>query len=235
MPEKIRRIEQQRQPPIAVEVTRNLLDFLLSGEIKPGERLPPERQLAEALGVGRTVLREGLKSLTVLGLIEGRQGDGNYLKSTESEFLPRAIEWGMLLGAKVTDDLIESRQVLETAISRLAAQRITDSEIAALESLVDDMRNARDTAGLAAADVAFHQAIVASTRNETLQQIMRNMLSLLKVWTKRVLGEEPGSEEIVTQHMAILEALRARDPDRAEAAMRQHLDSVLSKLQHTIS
>ncbi|MBT53780.1 MAG: GntR family transcriptional regulator [Mameliella sp.] len=232
---KIKPIEQQRQPSVAVEVTKNLLGFLLSGDIKPGDRLPPERKLAEALGVGRTVLREGLKSLTVLGLVEGRQGDGNYLKATESEFLPRAIEWGMLLGAKVTNDLIESRQVLELSIVRLAAERITDKEIRKLDELMDKMRDADDAAKFARADVAFHLVIVKAARNETLLQIMNNMLSLLKVWTRRVLAEEVDFDELIDQHSGIVEALRAHDQDRAVSAMQAHLESVLSKLQQTVS
>ena len=74
--------------PISSEVTRRLLDYLISGQVQPGERLPSERQLAETLGVGRSHVRQAIKSLTVLGLVDARQGDGTYLKRTDSPLLP---------------------------------------------------------------------------------------------------------------------------------------------------
>ena len=79
-----------------MEIARRLLDYFLSGEVEPGERIPSERRLAESLGVGRSLVREALKSLHLLGLLEVRQGDGTYLKRTDSELLPQVIEWGLL-------------------------------------------------------------------------------------------------------------------------------------------
>src|SRR5687767_8674020 len=105
-PSQLSRVDISGRDSVSMEVARRLLDYLLAGEMKTGMRLPPERKLAEALGVGRTVVREALKSLTLLGLIEVRQGDGNYVRATESSLLPQAIEWGLLLGAKRTRDLV---------------------------------------------------------------------------------------------------------------------------------
>ena len=111
---------------------RLLLDYLLAGNVSPGTRLPSERQLAEELGVGRSVVREALKSLGLLGLVEVRQGDGTYLRRVESELLPRVIEWGLLLGERRTADLIEARQHLEVVTAQLAAARRDDDDVAAL-------------------------------------------------------------------------------------------------------
>ena len=79
--------------------------------------MPSERKLAEALGVGRSIVRQALKSLTVLGLLDVRQGDGTYLRRTDSPFLPVAIEWGLLLGVKRATDLVEARHYLEVVIA----------------------------------------------------------------------------------------------------------------------
>ena len=91
----------QRNPePISSEVTRRLLDYLISGQVKPGERLPSERQLAETLGVGRSHVRQAIKSLTVLGLVDARQGDGTYLKRTDSPLLPAGHRVGPAAGGQ---------------------------------------------------------------------------------------------------------------------------------------
>jgi GntR family transcriptional repressor for pyruvate dehydrogenase complex len=97
------RIDLSSRETLTMEVARRLLDYFLSGEVEPGERIPSERRLAESLGVGRSLVREALKSLHLLGLLEVRQGDGTYLKRTDSELLPQVIEWGLLLGESSGD------------------------------------------------------------------------------------------------------------------------------------
>jgi GntR family transcriptional repressor for pyruvate dehydrogenase complex len=87
-------LDRSTQEGTSIEISRQLLDYLLSGRVQPGARLPPERKLAEALGVGRSVVREALKSLTLLGLLEVRLGDGTYVKRSDAEILPQSIEWG---------------------------------------------------------------------------------------------------------------------------------------------
>jgi GntR family transcriptional regulator, transcriptional repressor for pyruvate dehydrogenase complex len=234
MPEGIAAIDRASRDPVALEVTRRLLDYLLAGGVEPGGRLPPERKLADAFGVGRTVLREALKSLSVLGLVEVRQGDGNYLRSTETEILPKVIEWGLLLGTKTTHDLVEARTIMEKSIVALAAQRIDAAGLADLERLLGEMERANEPTAFLAADVAFHRRIVAATENETLAQIMNNMLSLLRVWISRVMEVEKHYDQIVTQHRAILEALARHDSAAATEAMEAHLGDVFKRLERTI-
>jgi DNA-binding FadR family transcriptional regulator len=89
MPTGLPRIDLSSRETLTMEVARRLLDYFLSGEVEPGERIPSERRLAESLGVGRSLVREALKSLHLLGLLEVRQGDGTYLKRTDSELLPQ--------------------------------------------------------------------------------------------------------------------------------------------------
>jgi DNA-binding FadR family transcriptional regulator len=234
MTDQIAPIERQVRDPVALEVTRRLLDYLLTGGIVPGSRLPPERKLAEAFGVGRTILREALKSLTLLGLVEVRQGDGNYLRSTETEFLPRAIEWGLLLGSKSTRDLIDARKILETAIVETAAERIDEAGLADLDAVMARMRMANEVGEFIAADVDFHRRIAEATANETLVKIMSNMQSLLKIWASRVMEAERDYGAIIAQHDAILDAMRRRDPGAAARAMKLHLSDVSKRLERTL-
>ena len=111
---RLPRMDGSTSEPLPAQVARLLLDYLLAGNVRPGTRLPSERRLAEELGVGRSVVREALKSLGLLGLVEVRQGDGTYLRRIESDLLPRVIEWGLLLGREGSDGLPTSSRPAST-------------------------------------------------------------------------------------------------------------------------
>ena len=112
--------------------------------------MPSERQLAQAFGVGRSAMREALKSLTLLGLVEVRHGDGTYLKKADSALLPQVIEWGLLLGEQRTLDLVEARQKIEADIAGLAAARRDEADVAELRRLLERMERMSRPGGDAA-------------------------------------------------------------------------------------
>ena len=151
-----------RREPLAAEVARRLVDYLLSGGVEPGGRMPSERQLAEAFGVGRSAVREAIAALTLIGLIEARHGDGTYLKRPDSSLLPQVVEWGLLLGEQRTIDLVEARQKIEVDIAGLAAQRRTEEDLGDLAHILARMeQESRDGARTA----AFVDADVDRTRD----------------------------------------------------------------------
>jgi GntR family transcriptional repressor for pyruvate dehydrogenase complex len=225
----------QRNPePISSEVTRRLLDYLISGQVKPGERLPSERQLAETLGVGRSHVRQAVKSLTVLGLVDARQGDGTYLKRTDSPLLPLAIEWGLLLGAKRSQDLVEARAELEILLAGLAAERRDEASLAELRECVEIMQRTKDNDEFVRADVAFHLAIARSTGNQSLYQIMKSIRSLMQVWIQRV-AYAPGTRPATwAEHAAVFQAIEVRDAAAARQAMIGHMEGAAGRLQSTL-
>lgn len=225
----------QRNPePISSEVTRRLLDYLISGQVKPGERLPSERQLAETLGVGRSHVRQAVKSLTVLGLVDARQGDGTYLKRTDSPLLPLAIEWGLLLGAKRSQDLVEARAELEILLAGLAAERRDEASLAELRDCVEIMQRTKDNDEFVRADVAFHLAIARSTGNQSLYQIMKSIRSLMQVWIQRV-AYAPGTRPATwAEHAAVFQAIEVRDAAAARQAMIGHMEGAAGRLQTTL-
>ena len=143
MTELLSPIDLSRREGTTIAISRQLLDYLLSGRIQPGDRLPPERKLAEALGVGRSVVREALKSLTLLGLLEVRLGDGTYVKRIEAGILPQSIEWGLVLSARYVVDLLEARRHLDALLAGLAAHRRDERDIADLNALVATMKSVR--------------------------------------------------------------------------------------------
>jgi GntR family transcriptional repressor for pyruvate dehydrogenase complex len=220
--------------PISSEITRRLLDYLLSGRVRPGARLPSERKLAEALGVGRSHARQAIKSLTLFGLVDVRQGNGTYLKRTDSPLLPLAIEWGLRLGAKRTTDLVEARHYLEVLVAGLAAERRDDADLAEMQRLVNIMERTTGTDEFVAADVAFHLEITRAAGNQSLIQIMQSIRALLEVWISRVV-HTPGATSVTwAEHAAVLYAIEAGDPKAARAAMEAHMAGATSRLQATL-
>jgi GntR family transcriptional regulator, transcriptional repressor for pyruvate dehydrogenase complex len=232
-------LARERRPSTGNLVAQRLLDVLLSGEFAVGDRLPPERELAASLEVGRSAVREATQALAMLGLVEVRQGAGTYVRGTTSDLLPKTLEWGLLLGDKGTRDLVETRICIEVEVARLAAERCSADELADLESLVAQMRTAV-AAGpetLVELGLAFHLALAQAAHNEVLAGLLESLSELLRAWTRRlrIAGTDPAEVSVrIEQHEAVLEACRRRDPDAAGAAMRAHLRSSLERLKETL-
>jgi GntR family transcriptional repressor for pyruvate dehydrogenase complex len=230
----LRPVRIERPDPVSSEVARALLDYILSGQVGPGQKLPSERQLSDALGVGRSVVREGIKSLGLLGLLEFRHGGGTYVRSAESELLPRVIEWGLLLGERRITDLIETRQHLEVLLAELAARRRTDEQLAAIQTAMDAMDEARTTEEFVEADVKFHLAVAAASNNGVLANIHASIASLLRVWIHRNIAASASFDRSRREHAPILAAIRSQDAEEAAKAARHHMTAAGARLQATI-
>jgi GntR family transcriptional repressor for pyruvate dehydrogenase complex len=233
MDANLRPVDRSRET-VAGEIARKLLAYLLSGTIKPGERIPSERQLAETLGVGRSIVREGLKSLTILGLVDVRQGDGTYLKRTDSELLPQAIEWGLLLGAKRITDLVEARHYLEVLLAGLAADRRDEPALVEMRRCVAVMEHATNADDFVAADIAFHYAVATAAGNLSLLQIMRSVRGLLQVWINRVVRAADSNQPTWEEHVAVLDAIDRGDATSARSTMEIHMVRATERLQKTL-
>jgi GntR family transcriptional repressor for pyruvate dehydrogenase complex len=225
----------RREPP-AAEVTRRLLDYLLSGDITSGHKIPPERQLAQVLHVGRSAVREAIKSLSLLGLLDVRQGDGTYLTGSASDLLPRVIEWGLLLGERRVHDLMEVRTHLEVTVAGLAAERRSDEQVAILRRLIDDMERADgDIAAYVEADLSLHLTIAEASGNQVLASLLGSIRALLRVWATRVLEAAGEVETSLAVHVPIVEAIERGDADAARAAMAAHMARATNRLQAAVS
>jgi len=226
---------QINREPLATEVVRRVIDLILSNEMSPGDRLPSERSLSEILGVGRSVVREALKSLTVLGLVEVRQGDGTYLSQPESGFLMQAIEWGLLLGAHGARDLVEARCHLEEIITALAAERRSDDDVDELRRLFAEMEASQeDTERFVRADMAFHSRLAAACGNGTMKRMMSGITMLLDVWIHRVMTQAGSFDPTLAEHRRILAAVEAADADAARAAAAAHMTRARGRLERSL-
>ena len=215
------------------EIVRQLVAQLQVGHFGPGSKLPPERKLADALGVGRSTLREALKTLSVLGFLEIRPGDGTYLSSQPSNLLPEIIEWGLLLGNNQAAALIEARARMEVIIAELAAGRAGESDAAAMEAAVRKMEGAETDQEFVDADVEFHMALAEACGNPVLTGILRNVKALLSVWVVRAIAVMD-QDEVVRQHREIAAAVLQGDAALSRAAMDEHMESVTHCLLHSL-
>jgi len=232
--EGLRSVSITATEPPSNEIARAIIDYILSGQVGPGEKLPSERQLSESFGVGRSTIREALKSLGLLGLVEFRHGGGTYFRGTDSDLLPRVIEWGLLLGERHTTDLVEARQHLERITTGLAAERRNDDELRVIERALEAMRAAKTTEEFVAADVAFHLAIADASGNVALANMLKSISSLLRVWIHRVMDAETSFDVSMHEHEPVFAAIRERDVAAASAAMESHMTRASARLVATL-
>jgi GntR family transcriptional repressor for pyruvate dehydrogenase complex len=229
------RIRVNREP-LATEVVRQIIDKILANRMRIGDRLPSERKLAEMLGVGRSVIREALKSLTVLGLIDVRQGDGTYLSDPDTGFTTRVIEWGLLLGAHEALDLVEARCHLEAVIAGLAASRRSEEDIEALRRLLAEMEVSQSNTGrFVHADMAFHARTAAACGNGTLERMMSGITVLLQVWIRRVMQQPESYAPTLDEHRRLFAAIEVGDVDGAQAAAAAHMRQARTRLERSLA
>ena len=221
----------ERPEPSSVAITRLLIDFLLSGDIAPGQRIPSERSLTETLGAGRSAVREALKSLVLLGVLDARQGDGTYLARTPSELLPQIIGWGLMLGDRTVSDLIETRSHLEVTLAGLAAQRRSDTQLDELARVLGEMADSDDDLDrYIEADVEFHTTIAECSANKVLIGMHHSVRSLLNVWTSRIILARGSTRTSLALHVPIFDAIRDGDAEGARQAMTVHMDAATRNL-----
>lgn len=221
------------EPP-SNEIARAILDYILAGHVTAGEKLPSERQFSESFGIGRSTVREALKSLGLLGVVEFRHGGGTYFRGADSDLLPRVIEWGLLLGERHTTDLVEARQHLEKVTSSLAAERRTETDLDRMERSLSAMRLARTAEEFVDADVEFHLAVADAAGNVALANMLRSIAALLRVWISRVMGAAESFEPSYAEHVPIFEAIRDGDSTAAQEAMDSHMHRAGGRLVDTL-
>lgn len=219
----------------AAAVARRLLDLITSGELEPGTRLPPERQLAATLEVGRSAVREALASLEVLGVVDVRPGSGTYLRGSVSELLPQSLSWGMLIGRRSTTELLEVRGALEIYSARLAAERMPADAVLRLEEHLSRMRvEAGDPKAFVEADLAFHHELASSVDNAVLLDLLQIIRSLLRVWSDRAVEDPDEIQRAITEHTAVHAAIAERDGDLAASAMAAHMHTASARLAQSL-
>jgi GntR family transcriptional regulator, transcriptional repressor for pyruvate dehydrogenase complex len=198
------------------------------GELRPGDRMPPERELAELLGVSRPTVREALRALSILGIVRSRHGSGNYLGSLDEQALQEPLRWLLTLSLPAQDvnAVLEFRLVLESGLTRLAAERISDEALARLRDLLKELETAKSDEDVLSADMKMH-GVIAEEANNPLLLWMLNAAVELNVAARSRTVRIPGVKgNVAADQRAIVEALEKRDGNEAAEAMWRHLERI---------
>lgn len=213
------------------EIASRLLGLIRAEQLRPGDKLPAERDLAAAMGVSRPVLREALRALSIMRVVDIRQGAGTYITALEPQQLVSHLDFVFSKDSVALAQVLETRRVVEIGNVRLAAQRIVPFQVERLEAILVDLREAVDEPDrFSSLDIAFHDTVCEAAANFLLAQFMRIINTLGKVSRERTGAARATRERALGDHEAILAALRARDPEAAADAMRSHLDHVEESL-----
>jgi GntR family transcriptional regulator, transcriptional repressor for pyruvate dehydrogenase complex len=195
------------------------------GELRAGDRLPPERELATSFGASRTAVREALKTLAQMGLVDMRPGRGTVVTDNTSDAMRSSL--GLMLRVShlhSPDALVELREIIEPEIAALAAARATDAHIEALREAVETMeRSLRLADTYIAADNHFHRTLALATQNPLIVALADSIVGLLAEQRTLIFTVTGGPERGQVFHTTLLEAVERRDIERARTAMRAHL------------
>lgn len=214
---------------LADEIFDRLKALIMSGECRPGESLPSERELMTRFGVGRPAIREALQTLANLGLITISHGERARVREVTAQSAVRQIDTvaQLLLSAspESLDHLKEARRFFEQGMVRRAAELASEKDVADLRALVERQRAAvGDAIAFIQADVAFHTRIAAITGNPIYAAVSETMLTWLRDYHTHMLFWQGKSERTLAEHVEIVDRIAARDPGGAEQAMTGHLD-----------
>ena len=219
-----------RPKSVAEQVYEQLRDLIFRGQFSPGDKLPPERELAHTLGVSRPTIKSAISKLVNMGLVEQRQGQGSFVRSFYSQYLDNPLRELMDSREVYLSDLLEVRSGLEVHSVGLAAKRATAEDLSVLDTCLRDMLDKVEQ-GLVSAeeDVAFHMNIAYATKNPAQIFLMKRFYELLFYGVREsrfYLLESGNLEEMGQQHSRILEGIRNRDEEGAKEAMKEHIHFV---------
>ncbi|KAB3526349.1 FadR/GntR family transcriptional regulator [Alkaliphilus serpentinus] len=226
-PIKTKRVYQQ--------IVDQINQLMRQGELKPGDKLMSEKELADKLKVSRTSVREALSALDFLGVLESKQGDGTFISEVSQQSLIEPLALFMMLDREASIELLEVRKIMEAQAAELAAMRSDDDDLSKISKAIELMEVDLEKKILGEEnDAMFHYAIAEATKNKTLVKLM-NMISDLVVQNMRtsrqyLYSKKGNPEKLFQQHYDIYVAIKDGNPSLAKKAMFNHLDFVEREL-----
>jgi GntR family transcriptional repressor for pyruvate dehydrogenase complex len=218
------------------EAIEKIKGMIVAGDLRPGDRLPREADLAERLGLSRNSLREAVKALSLIRVLDVRQGDGTYVTSLAPGLLLDALSFVVDFHRDDTVlEFLEVRRILEPAASALAAQRMTDADIASLRAIHAALGDAPTIDELVSNDLEFHRRIAAGAGNGVLCSLIDSLsgpTTRARIW--RGLTQEGAVDKTREQHSAIIDAISAREPELARSWATVHVAGVEDWLRRAL-
>lgn len=226
--------ETIRKNKVYEEVAKRIEGMILE-KLRPGDKLPAERELAEMFGVSRSSIRDAMRSLELVGLVEPRQGAGTVVREVSTDSLLTPLSNVIAHKRQLVGDLLEFRKILEPPLAARAASRASADEMAELEEILHRQSEKLSRGDLAIEeDSEFHYAIAMASRNTVVLKVLDVVMDLLRETRARSLQRKGRLQKSVAGHRRILAAIKKRDGAAAEAAMRQHLQDIEQIVTHEL-
>ena len=228
-----RLIEPIKKTRVAEEVADRIRTLILDGTFPQGQPLPSERVLTEQFGVSRGSIRDALRMLETIGLIETQHGRGTFPRELTVDRLVAPLASMMTFQHVLQDELLDVRRMFEPAVARVAATRATEEDFANLQRILDaQKRKLKKGQSAIVEDTAFHAALARSTRNRVVVSLMATLNDLLVESRKLTLKQKGRPAKSVEGHEAVVRAMRRRDAEGAAQAMYKHIDQIADLEQH---
>ena len=212
------------------EIVEQIKQLMAGGELNPGDKLLPERELAERLQVSRASVREAIRALEMMGFVEIRPGDGTFVRDTNTDDIIQPL--AMFLAVEKTSllEMFSIRMIFETATARMAAEQASEEEVGQIKTALEKMiksLNVQDSEKGEEYDTAFHYAVAEATHNGLLIRLFRTISEdfsrAVSTARRQLYTDAHNPHKIIDQHRRIYEAIKSHNPDMAAQAMLEHL------------
>lgn len=226
--------EAIRRNKVHEEVAKQLED-MIHNRLRPGDKLPAERELAESLGVSRSSVRDAIRKLELMGLVEPRQGTGTVVRDVTTESVITPLANVIARKRQLVSELLDFRKMLEPPLAARAAIHASPEQIAAMEDIL--RRHEEKVAGGHPAvkeDSEFHYTIATASGNTIVLKVLDVVMDMLRETRSRSLQTRGRPEKSLAGHRRILTAIKDRDPEAAEAAMREHISNIEKIVLHKL-
>ncbi len=212
------------------EVVEQIRQLMTGGALKPGDKLLPERELAEKLQVSRASVREAIRALEMMGFVEIRPGDGTFVRDTNTDEIIQPLAMFLAVEKSSLLEMLEIRRIFETASARMAATLATDEEIHQIKIALEKMKerlNVQDSEKGEEFDTAFHYAVAEATHNALLIRLFRTITEdfsrSVSAARRQLYTDAHNPQKIIDQHIRIYEAIKNHNADKAAKSMLEHL------------
>lgn len=218
------------------EIVDQIRQLLIDGQIKPGDKLPSERELIESFKVSRSSIREALSALEMMGILEVRTGEGTFIRHIRPESMMASLAWSLYLDKGSILEMLEVRKMIEVQAVGYAAERATDREINQLSETLDKMKNNLENMGSISekADMMFHYTIAVATHNKITIKLMDtisdNLQHLIHATRPKLYEGKYTPELLYNEHEKIYNAIRSKDSEEARRQMIKHLNGVENEI-----
>jgi GntR family transcriptional repressor for pyruvate dehydrogenase complex len=222
-------MSKKEEKPIYFKVIEYIKKQVENGQLLKGDKIPTERQLVELLGIGRNSIREALKILDIIGIIDRRQGDGSYIREEFDNWFSESMSIAFMLSDTSKKEIFEFRNMIEVEIATLAAQRITDEEIEELKICYNKLSENNDQHVSAKHDKVFHSLLAKASKNMIIMNAYNAMDYMLDQFIYNIRADvfkHEGKELLLDIHKNIYDAVINRNSKQAREAMKKHMDVI---------